>query len=75
MTYEVIVVVRLMYVAHKKRWTDMSLRNLTRDWLWQVEERFAGVNAGTQLSLLQFFQGLDDSPTPFVKYDGIRNYR
>jgi fatty acid synthase subunit alpha len=48
MTYEetVLRLVHLMYVAHEDRWLDLSLRNLTGDWLRRVEERFAGVNCG-----------------------------
>ncbi|KAF8199703.1 fatty acid synthase [Pholiota molesta] len=69
MTYEetVLRMVRLMFVAHQKRWVDKSLRNLVGDWLRRVEERFAGVNGGGHKpSLLQNFSLLDD-PLPFVK--------
>lgn len=69
MTYEetVLRMVRLMFVAHQKRWVDMSLRNLLGDWLRRVEERFAGVNwVGNKPSLLQNFSSLDD-PLPFVE--------
>jgi fatty acid synthase subunit alpha, fungi type len=69
MTYEEVVLrmVRLMYVSHEGRWwVDMSLRNLTGDWLRRVEERFAGVNGGGgKPSFLQSFTALDD-PLPFV---------
>jgi fatty acid synthase subunit beta len=39
-TYEetVLRMVRLMFVSHEKRWVDISLRNLTGDWLRCVEE-------------------------------------
>lgn len=59
MTYEetVLRMVRLMYVAHEGRWIDVSLRNLTGDWLRRIEERFAGVNKS---SLLQSYTSLDD---------------
>ncbi|KAF8632253.1 hypothetical protein AX15_002000 [Amanita polypyramis BW_CC] len=69
MTYEEVVVrmVRLMHVAHQNRWIDISLRNLTGDWLRRVEERFGGVNGGgTKPSILQSYTSLDD-PLPFVK--------
>ncbi|KAF8969171.1 fatty acid synthase [Flammula alnicola] len=69
MTYEetVLRMVRLMFVAHQKRWVDTSLRNLVGDWLRRVEERFAGVNGGGHKpSLLQNFSLLDD-PLPFVE--------
>ncbi|KAI5122922.1 hypothetical protein M0805_007600 [Coniferiporia weirii] len=65
MTYEetVLRMVRLMYVAHEGRWVDLSLRNLTGDWLRRIEERFAGVN---KPSLLQSYTSLDD-PTQFIE--------
>lgn len=68
MTYEetVLRLVRLMYVDHKERWVDISLRNWTGDWLRRVEERFAGVNGGgLKASLLQNYTSLD-TPAPFV---------
>jgi enoyl reductase-like protein len=55
-----------MFVRHENRWVDVSLRNLTGDWLRRVEERFAGVNgSGGKHSLLQNFSTLND-PLPFV---------
>jgi len=68
MTYEetVLRMVRLMFISHEKRWVDISLRNLTGDWLRRVEERFAGVNGEGVKSLLQNFSSLND-PLPFVK--------
>jgi len=69
MTYEetVLRMIRLMFVSHEKRWVDISLRNLTGDWLRRVEERFAGVNgAAAKPSVLQTFSSLDD-PLPFVE--------
>ena len=65
MTYEetVLRLVRLMYVAHEERWVDVSLRNLTGDWLRRVEERFAGAS---KASLLQSYQQLD-KPHAFVE--------
>jgi fatty acid synthase subunit alpha, fungi type len=64
MTYEEVSrrMVRLMYVAHEQRWVDISLRNLTGDWLRRVEERFAGINGSKSklsVSILQSFQELD----------------
>ena len=46
MTYEeaALRMVHLMYVTHEDRWIDISLRNLSGDWLRRVEECFAGVN-------------------------------
>ncbi|TFK33214.1 fatty acid synthase [Crucibulum laeve] len=69
MTYEEVVLrmIRLMFVSHQSRWVDISLRNLTGDWLRRVEERFAGVNGGgTKPSLLQSYTSLDE-PLPFVE--------
>ena len=68
MTYEEVVLrtVRLMYVAHQERWVDLSLRNLTGDWLRRVEERFAGVNGGEKASILQSYSSLD-KPHAFVE--------
>ncbi|KAE9399788.1 fatty acid synthase [Gymnopus androsaceus JB14] len=69
MTYEesVLRMVRLMYVAHEQRWVDISLRNLTGDWMRRIEERFAGVNgSGTKPSVLQSYNSLND-PLPCVE--------
>ncbi|KAI0067274.1 fatty acid synthase [Artomyces pyxidatus] len=69
MTYEesVLRLVRLMYVAHQERWVDVSLRDLTGDWLRRVEERFAGVNGGgPKASVLQSYTSLD-KPAAFVE--------
>ncbi|GLB40343.1 putative protein with domain of unknown function (DUF1729) [Lyophyllum shimeji] len=69
MTYEEVILrmIRLMFVAHEKRWVDRSLRNLTGDWLRRVEERFAGVNGtAAKPSVLQSYNSLDD-PLPFVE--------
>ncbi|TFY80295.1 hypothetical protein EWM64_g3715 [Hericium alpestre] len=69
MTYEEMVLrlVRLMYVAHEERWVDLSLRNMTGDWLRRVEERFAGVNGGgPKASILQSYSSLD-KPDAFVQ--------
>lgn len=71
MTYEEVTLrmIRLMFVSHEGRssWIDLSLRNLTGDWIRRVEERFAGVNGtGSKPSLLQSFKSLDD-PTSFLE--------
>ena len=69
MTYEetVLRMVRLTYVSHQNRWVDLSLRNLTGDWLRRIEERFAVVNGGGQVpSILQSFASLDQ-PHAFVE--------
>ena len=67
MTYEEIALhlVCLIYVAHQDCWIDVSLRNLTGDWLRHIEECFADVNSGLKPSILQSFNQLDN-PTPFV---------
>ena len=52
--------VRLIYVAHEERWLDLSLGNLTGDWLSCVEGRFAGVDdGGPKASILQSYTSLD----------------
>lgn len=68
MTYEEVALrmIRLMYVAHQARWIDISLRNLTGDWLRRVEERFAGVNGGKKASILQSYTSLD-APKAFIE--------
>ncbi|KIM51926.1 hypothetical protein SCLCIDRAFT_18296 [Scleroderma citrinum Foug A] len=67
MTYEEVALrlVRLMYVAHQDRWINVSLRNLTGDWLRHIEECFTDVNGGLKPSILQSFNQLNN-PTPFV---------
>ncbi|KAH8086005.1 hypothetical protein BXZ70DRAFT_1011826 [Cristinia sonorae] len=75
MTYEEVVLrmIRLMYVGHEERWIDVSLRNLTGDWLRRVEERFAGVNGGgPKPSILQSYTSLD-KPTNVVQ-DFFKKY-
>jgi fatty acid synthase subunit alpha, fungi type len=69
MTYEEVALrmIRLMFVSHQGRWVDLSLRNLTGDWLRRTEERFAGVNGGGQKpSVLQSFSCLD-CPSEFIE--------
>ncbi|PCH34892.1 DUF1729-domain-containing protein [Wolfiporia cocos MD-104 SS10] len=69
MTYEEVVLrmVRLIYVAREERLVDLSLRNLTGDWLRRVEERFAGVNGGgPKASILQSYSSLD-KPQEFIE--------
>ncbi|EJU05022.1 fatty acid synthase [Dacryopinax primogenitus] len=71
MTYEEVVrrMVKLMFVAHQKRWVDISLRNLVGDWLRRIEERFAGVNGhGPKASVLQSFTSLDDPELFLTKF-------
>jgi fatty acid synthase subunit beta len=69
MTYEEVTLrmVRLMVVEKEGTWIDLSLRNLTGDWLRRVEERFTGVNgSGAKASVLQSFSSLD-APAAFVQ--------
>ncbi|GAA5867928.1 hypothetical protein JCM8547_003416 [Rhodosporidiobolus lusitaniae] len=59
--------VRLMYVAHEKRWIDPSLRNLVGDWIRRVEERLSNVNdSGVKISALQSYTELNE-PEAFLK--------
>ncbi|KIM75602.1 hypothetical protein PILCRDRAFT_798953 [Piloderma croceum F 1598] len=65
--------VRLMFMEKEERWIDLSLRNLTGDWLRRVEERFAGMNGGgAKASALQSSASLGN-PYSFVK-DFIAKY-
>jgi enoyl reductase-like protein len=42
-----------MIVEKEGRWIDLSLSNLTSDWLRRVVERFAGVNgSGAKTSVV-----------------------
>ena len=68
LTYEetVLCLVRLMFVVHQTRWIDVSLSNLVGDWLRRVEERFAGVNGKSKISILQSYSTLDQ-PAEFLK--------
>ena len=70
MTYEetvlCLVCMHLMYVAHEDHWLDLSLCNLTGNWLRHVEEHFAGVNGGgPKVSILQSYLSLNQ-PVAFV---------
>jgi len=61
MTYEEVTLrmVRLMLVE-EDRWVEISLRNLTGDWLRRVKDRFVGVNGGgAKASILQSYTMLD----------------
>ena len=59
--------IRLMFVEKETHWVDISLRNLTGDWLRHIEGRLAGVNGGgVKASILQSFKSLND-PSTFVK--------
>ncbi|GAA6028639.1 hypothetical protein JCM8097_007324 [Rhodosporidiobolus ruineniae] len=59
--------VRLMYVAHEKRWIDPSLRNLVGDWIRRVEERLSNVNdSNVKISALQSYSELNE-PEAFLK--------
>ncbi|VDC03415.1 unnamed protein product [Peniophora sp. CBMAI 1063] len=64
-TYEesILCLVRLMYVAHEMRRVDISLCNLTGDWLRCVEESFAGA---AKTWLLQSYHQFD-KPHAFVE--------
>ncbi|GJN90263.1 hypothetical protein Rhopal_003264-T1 [Rhodotorula paludigena] len=61
--------VRLMYVAHEKRWIDPSLRNLTGDWLRRVEERLSNVNdSNVKVSVLQSYSELNEPQAFLAKF-------
>lgn len=64
--------VRLMYVAHEKRWVDPSLRNLVGDWIRRVEERLSNVNAGiVKVSALQSYTELNEPAAFLEKFLGL----
>jgi len=68
MTYEetILCLIHLIYIAHEDYWLDLSLYNLTGDWLHQVEEHFASVNSsGLKASILQSYTSLE-RPSSFV---------
>lgn len=68
MTYAEVAsrMVRLMYVAHEKRWIDPTLKSLTGDWLRRTEDRLSSVNDYTpKPSALQSYSSLD-SPQEFL---------
>ncbi|KAK4705985.1 hypothetical protein P7C70_g226, partial [Phenoliferia sp. Uapishka_3] len=61
--------VRLMFVAHEKRWIDPSLRNLVGDWIRRVEERLSNVNEGSvKVSTLQSYAELNDPQAFLTKF-------
>ncbi|KAK9387219.1 acyl transferase domain-containing protein [Lipomyces mesembrius] len=66
MTYGEILkrLVELMFVAHEKRWIDLSLRNMTGDYIRRIEERFTHETG--RPSLLQSYTELDN-PAPTVE--------
>ncbi|KAL1956696.1 hypothetical protein VTO42DRAFT_6946 [Malbranchea cinnamomea] len=63
MTYAEVVnrLVELMYIKHQSRWIDVTLRNLTGDFIRRMEERFTSVEG--QPSRLQSYSQLDDPYT------------
>jgi len=59
--------VHLTFVSYQNQLVDLSLRNLTGDWLRPIGERSAGVNGGRRVpSILRSFASLDQ-PHTFVK--------
>jgi len=66
MTYAEVLnrMVELMYVTHEKRWIDVTLRNLTGDFIRRLEERFTHEEG--KKSLMQSYNELED-PFPLVK--------
>ena len=65
MTYTEVLkrMVELMFVAHEKRWIDVTLRNLTGDFIRRLEERFT--HEPGQKSLMQSYAELE-YPYPLV---------
>ena len=72
MTYSEVIarLVRLMFVAHERRWIDPSLRNLVGDWIRRVEERLSNVNSGSlKVSALQSYEELNEPDTFIGKFN------
>ena len=65
MTYAEVLnrMVELMFVAHEKRWIDVTLRNLTGDFIRRLEERFTHEEG--KKSVLQSYSELE-YPYPVV---------
>ncbi|KAK6099024.1 fatty acid synthase alpha subunit Lsd1 [Batrachochytrium dendrobatidis] len=65
MTYAEVVnrLVSCLYFADSARWVDVTLRDVTGDFLRRVEERFSKTSAA---SLLQSYTTLDHDPLSFV---------
>lgn len=66
MTYAEVLnrMVELMFVAHEKRWIDVTLRNLTGDFIRRLEERFTHEEG--KKSVLQSYTELE-YPYPIVE--------
>jgi len=66
MTYAEVLnrMVELMYVTHEERWIDVTLRNLTGDFIRRLEERFTHEEG--KKSLMQSYKELED-PFPLIK--------
>jgi fatty acid synthase subunit beta, fungi type len=66
MTYAEVLnrMVEIMFVAHEKRWIDVTLRNLTGDFIRRLEERFTHEEG--RKSVLQSYSELE-SPYPVVE--------
>lgn len=54
------------YIAHQQCWVDLSLCNLTKDWLCCIKECFTAVANSVKASILQSYMSLD-KPHSFVK--------
>ena len=66
MTYEEVLnrLVEIMFVAHEKRWIDITLRNLTGDFIRRLEERFTHEEG--KKSVMQSYSELE-YPYPIVE--------
>lgn len=66
MTYTEVVrrMVDLMYIKHESRWIEVSLRNLTVDFMRRVEERFSAGKG--KASIIQSYAELEN---PFATVD------
>ncbi|KAJ3148374.1 3-oxoacyl-[acyl-carrier-protein] synthase [Geranomyces michiganensis] len=66
MTYREVLdrMFELMYIKHQNRWIDPTIRDTFGDFVRRIEERFV---TGEQLSLLQSYETLEDSPAAFIE--------
>ncbi|ODV91402.1 hypothetical protein CANCADRAFT_32053 [Tortispora caseinolytica NRRL Y-17796] len=68
MTYAEVLkrLIELQYVVSEKRWIDVSLRNMTAEFIRRLEERFVGSSSSGRPSIIQNNSQLDD-PYSFIE--------
>lgn len=80
MTYEEVAkrLVELLYIAHQKRWVDVTLREMTGLFMRRIEERFAGKEKESMIRSYEQFDTHADGPNGFIEqffsaYPSARN--